>query len=106
MHWQSTVIHTILVYCTLIHILSLYNTVQYYTSDVQVCESLEKLDRLANASSKVVAEEYLKNDVPFIVTDAMDDWPVMNTNEFWFDNITEVSVGAYLACPHFWSQFF
>lgn len=80
-------------------------TVLYGIYDVQVCESLEKLDRLANASSKVVAEDYLKNDIPFIVTDAMDDWPVMNTNEFWFDNITEVSVGVYLAYPHFWSQF-
>ncbi|KAK3891775.1 hypothetical protein Pcinc_004354 [Petrolisthes cinctipes] len=68
--------------------------------DCNVCESMEKLDRLANASSKVVAEEYLKNDVPFIVTDAMEDWPVMNTNEFWFDNITEMYLSEELQDIH------
>ena len=59
-----------------------------------MCESLERLDRLANASSLVVSEDYLKNDIPFIVTDAMADWPVMNTDDFWFDNVTEVRVCA------------
>ncbi|XP_047491036.1 uncharacterized protein LOC125040521 [Penaeus chinensis] len=68
----------------------------YYVSrslledDCNVCESLEKMDRLSNVSSWVVTEDYLKNDIPFLVTDAMDDWPVMNTEEFWFDNVTEM----------------
>ena len=65
----------------------------------QVCESLERLDRLANVSSLVVSEDYLKNDVPFIVTDAMEDWPVMNTDDFWFDNVTEVCVFTLLFLP-------
>ncbi|XP_045118668.1 uncharacterized protein LOC123508815 [Portunus trituberculatus] len=74
----------------------------YYVSralleeDCNVCESLERLDRLANVSSLVVSEDYLKNDVPFIVTDAMEDWPVMNTDDFWFDNVTEMYLGEEL----------
>lgn len=65
----------------------------------KVCESLEKMDRLSNVSSWVVTEDYLKNDVPFLVTDAMDDWPVMNTEEFWFDNVTEVRLRGLRAVP-------
>lgn len=64
-----------------------------------MCESLEKMDRLSNVSSWVVTEDYLKNDVPFLVTDAMDDWPVMNTEEFWFDNVTEVRLRGLRAVP-------
>ena len=59
---------------------------------MEVCESLDVLDRLSNVSIQTVAEDYLKNDIPFIVVDAMADWPVMNTDDFWFDNVTEVSV--------------
>lgn len=68
----------------------------YYVSrtlledDCNVCESLEHLERLSNISSRVVSEDYLKNDIPFIATDAMEDWPVMNTEQFWFDNVTEM----------------
>ncbi|XP_042237815.1 uncharacterized protein LOC121876610 [Homarus americanus] len=74
----------------------------YYVSraltedDCNVCESLDKVDRLTNVSSHVVSEDYLKNDIPFIVTDAMDDWPVMNTEQFWFDNITEMYLSEEL----------
>nr|XP_053634067.1 uncharacterized protein LOC128689707 [Cherax quadricarinatus] len=74
----------------------------YYVSrsltedDCNVCESLDKVDRLTNVSSQVVSEDYLKNDIPFIVTDGMDDWPVMNTEQFWFDNITEMYLSEEL----------
>ncbi|XP_076043449.1 uncharacterized protein LOC143026618 [Oratosquilla oratoria] len=68
----------------------------YYVSqslmedDCNVCESMERLDHLVNVSAVVVSEEYLKNDVPFVVVDGMDNWEVMNTDQFWFDNVTEL----------------
>ncbi|XP_071512947.1 uncharacterized protein, partial [Panulirus ornatus] len=61
----------------------------------RVCEVVQG-NRLSNASSDVVSEDYLKNDIPFIVTDAMDDWPIMNTERFWFDNITEMYLSEEL----------
>ena len=34
---------------------------------------------LSSASQSVIAENYLKQDRPFIVTDAMADWDAMTT---------------------------
>ena len=57
----------------------------------KVCESVEVLDVLSSVPVTVATDEYLRDDRPFLVTDAMQDWPVMNTDDFWFDNITEVT---------------
>lgn len=51
---------------------------------------MESIERVANISQSAVIEQYIKRERPFIVTDAMDDWHVMKTDQFWFDNITEV----------------
>lgn len=41
-----------------------------------------------------VIEEFIKRERPFVVTDGMEDWPIMKTDQFWFDNITEVTSPA------------
>ncbi|MCL4120339.1 UNVERIFIED_CONTAM: hypothetical protein GTU68_065841 [Idotea baltica] len=58
--------------------------------DCKLCVSPPSLQRLHDVTSKMIWEEYLLNDRPFIVEDGMKDWPVMNTNNFWFDNITDL----------------
>jgi len=35
-------------------------------------------------------ETFIRRERPLVVTDAMADWPIMKTDQFWFDNITEV----------------
>lgn len=58
----------------------------------QTCEVLDQVDRVNKASYDFLLDSYLNRDAPFIVTDAMNDWPVMNTEQFYFDNITQVSL--------------
>ncbi len=57
----------------------------------QLCESFDEIIRLSNASQSQINEEFIPREKPFIVTDAMEDWDIMTTDQFWFDNITEVS---------------
>lgn len=57
----------------------------------QTCESLENVDRLGTVSYEQLLDNYLSRDAPLIIVDAMEAWPVMNTDDFWFDNITQVS---------------
>ncbi|CAL4113947.1 unnamed protein product, partial [Meganyctiphanes norvegica] len=73
-----------------------YVTKALMEDDCNVCESLVDIEQLSNTSQRVVSDDYLQNDMPFIVTDAMDDWPIMNTNDFWFDNITEMFLSEEL----------
>lgn len=58
----------------------------------QTCEVLDQVDRVNKASYDFLLDSYLNRDAPFIVTDAMNDWPVMNTEQFYFENITQVSL--------------
>ncbi|XP_054280611.1 uncharacterized protein LOC128998487 [Macrosteles quadrilineatus] len=58
--------------------------------DCVSCEVLDHVDRLNKVSYNLVLDSYLNRDAPFIVTDAMDSWPVMRTDEFYFDNITQL----------------
>lgn len=44
-----------------------------------------------NASQTEVIEQYIRREKPFVVTDAMTEWPIMKTDLLWFDNVTEVS---------------
>lgn len=58
----------------------------------QLCESLgEEIPRLDNLSQTSALEEYIRREKPFLVTDAMAEWDIMTTDQFWFDNITEVN---------------
>lgn len=56
----------------------------------QTCEALETIDRLSDVRYRNLVDNYLSRDAPAIITDAMDSWTVMNTDYFWFDNITHV----------------
>ncbi|KAG8325660.1 uncharacterized protein LOC124369317 [Homalodisca vitripennis] len=58
--------------------------------DCVSCEVLDHVDRLNKVSYDYLLDSYLNRDAPFIVTDAMDGWPVMSTDEFYFDNITQL----------------
>lgn len=58
---------------------------------LQTCEALETIDRLSDVRYRNLVDNYLSRDAPAIITDAMDSWAVMNTDYFWFDNITHVS---------------
>ena len=62
-----------------------------------MCESLTRVDRVAGLTYDRLHDNYLSRDTPVIVVDAMDTWPVMNTDDFYFDNITQVSCkGAHV----------
>lgn len=61
---------------------------------LQTCEALETIDRLSNVGYRQLVDNYLSRDAPAIITDAMDSWAVMNTDYFWFDNITHVGSAA------------
>ncbi|XP_049766994.1 uncharacterized protein LOC126100432 [Schistocerca cancellata] len=54
------------------------------------CETLDAIDRVGGVSYEQLLDNYLSRDAPLIVVDAMDSWPVMNTDDFWFDNITQL----------------
>lgn len=58
---------------------------------MQTCEALETIDRLSDVRYRNLVDNYLSRDAPAIITDAMESWAVMNTDYFWFDNITHVS---------------
>lgn len=53
---------------------------------------METIDRLSDVRYRNLVDNYLSRDAPAIITDAMDSWAVMNTDYFWFDNITHVSI--------------
>jgi len=56
----------------------------------QLCESQEEIRRISNVSQTGMMEDFVRRERPCIVTDSMEDWHIMNTDQFWFDNITEV----------------
>ncbi|PSN56686.1 hypothetical protein C0J52_00007 [Blattella germanica] len=58
--------------------------------DCVSCEALEHVDRLGGVAYEQLLDGYLNRDAPLIVVDAMESWPVMNTDDFWFDNITQL----------------
>ena len=44
---------------------------------IQVCENLEAIDREMNMSHALMLEDYLKRDIPVIITDSMEEWDAM-----------------------------
>uniref|UniRef100_T1J6H9 Septin-type G domain-containing protein n=1 Tax=Strigamia maritima TaxID=126957 RepID=T1J6H9_STRMM len=57
--------------------------------DCQSCESVESLDHLTNVSQWEISEDYLKNDIPLIILDATESWPIMK-HQFSIENITQI----------------
>ncbi|XP_059484917.1 uncharacterized protein LOC132202180 [Neocloeon triangulifer] len=60
--------------------------------DCVSCEAIESVDRVSDTSYQHLLDAYLQRDAPVIVVDAMDSWPTMRSDNFWFDNLTQ----AYL----------
>ncbi|BES89959.1 Hypothetical protein NTJ_02766 [Nesidiocoris tenuis] len=58
--------------------------------DCMTCETVDSIHVLSNLDYEMLVENYLNRDIPLIVVDAMDQWPVMLTDEFYFDNITDL----------------
>ena len=74
---------------------------------LQSCEALEHVDRLGGVAYEQLLDGYLNRDAPLIVVDAMESWPVMNTDDFWFDNITQVRFNiVYILSYYFYSFYF
>ena len=46
-------------------------------STLQTCENLTLISRVSNLSPAGMTEDYLKPEIPVIVTDAMTDWPAV-----------------------------
>ena len=42
---------------------------------MQLCENIERIARVTQIDHSIMAEDYLKRDIPVIVTDGMEDWP-------------------------------
>jgi len=61
----------------------------------KLCETIDEIQRVWNVSQSEILEDFIRKERPFIVTDAMEDWQVMNTDKFWFDNITEVVYSSF-----------
>jgi hypothetical protein len=78
------------VFHTILQFLILIKQTRVYLLQ-QSCEALEHVDRLGGVAYEQLLDGYLNRDAPLIVVDAMESWPVMNTDDFWFDNITQVS---------------
>ncbi|CAB0017609.1 unnamed protein product, partial [Nesidiocoris tenuis] len=57
---------------------------------IKTCETVDSIHVLSNLDYEMLVENYLNRDIPLIVVDAMDQWPVMLTDEFYFDNITDL----------------
>ncbi|KAB7507276.1 hypothetical protein Anas_03737 [Armadillidium nasatum] len=62
----------------------------YFSYSFKVCEKSFSVETFERLPSSVVWEELLPSDVPFKVIDAMDTWSVMNEDNFWFDNVTDL----------------
>lgn len=73
-----------------------YNDYTITEEDCVTCEALETIDRLSDVRYRQLVDNYLSRDAPAIITDAMNSWTVMNTDYFWFDNITHVSATILL----------
>ncbi|GLH14005.1 Uncharacterized protein GBIM_18454 [Gryllus bimaculatus] len=58
--------------------------------DCVSCEALENIDRMGGVTYEQLLDNYISRDAPLIVVDAMENWLVMNTDDFWFDNITQL----------------
>lgn len=53
--------------------------------DCELCENIKLIPRLSNISSALVAENFLKQDRPLIVTDAIDNsWPALSLYNIHF----------------------
>ncbi|KAL2715235.1 hypothetical protein V1478_014933 [Vespula squamosa] len=70
-----------------------YNDYTITEEDCVTCEALESIDRLSDVRYRSLVDNYLNRDAPAIITDAMDTWSVMNTDYFWFDNVTHLYLG-------------
>ncbi len=58
-----------------------------------MCETLEEIHRIANVSHSVISEDYLKRDIPVIVTDGLDNWPAMDKfNIHFLNEVTHISL--------------
>ncbi|ELT94683.1 hypothetical protein CAPTEDRAFT_93822 [Capitella teleta] len=54
--------------------------------DCELCENLVNIPRRENLSQIIMAEDFLKRDVPVIVTDAMEHWPARDIFTIEFIN--------------------
>ena len=54
----------------------------------KVCKNLTEVERLDRASQEEIAQEFLFDDIPVIVTDAMNDW--LTKDKFTIDGILKV----------------
>lgn len=70
----------------------LYKSYSLKKEDCLTCESLKNVERISEVSFHDLLDGYLSRDTPVIIVDAMNFWPVMNTDQFYFENITQ----AYL----------
>ena len=52
---------------------------------LQFCEDLEAVDIVNNVSARFVMDQYVSLDLPVVVKDEMQDWPVTN-----LENIIQV----------------
>lgn len=58
--------------------------------DCLSCEAIERVERISDANFHSLVDKYLSRDGPVIIVDAMTEWPVMKTDNFYFDNITSI----------------
>ncbi|XP_013789971.1 uncharacterized protein LOC106473840 [Limulus polyphemus] len=70
-------------------------------SDCQVCEDITEIERFNQTSPDEVAEHLLKNDIPLIVMEGTNNWPIMeetfslaNLSEGYLDDPRINSVGV------------
>jgi len=59
-------------------------------NDCITCETLDHIERISDVDYQLLVEKYLSRDGPVIVNDAMTQWPVMKTDNFYFDNVTSI----------------
>ncbi|XP_014247166.1 uncharacterized protein LOC106665339 isoform X2 [Cimex lectularius] len=67
----------------------LYGEYTLTKDDCITCEALDSITVINRINYELLLDNYFNRDIPVIITDAMDKWPVMITDEFYFDNITQ-----------------
>ena len=61
---------------------------------MKICEDYGSIDRQNNISHESITDEYLLDNVPLVVTDAVQDWKA--TQEFSIDYVKQVSLYYYV----------
>jgi len=63
---------------------------EFHKPSCTLCEDISSIDVVANASSRLIMNQYLNQELPVIVSDGVLDWGVFTDADFSLKNIIKV----------------